>query len=116
MVLLGSQQDMGAAVLFFSTFLVMLYHCQRSMGLCDGGLGLFLIGRVWRIGSLVAWRCAWTFGGILVDASAGLFQIVQSLIALGEGGIIGQGLGQGAPRLFSGAMTLSTRPSAKSLG
>jgi peptidoglycan glycosyltransferase len=34
------------------------------------------------------------------DASGRAFQIVQSLIALGAGGLLGQGLGQGAPTVI----------------
>ena len=98
MLVLVSQQDMGAAVLFFFTFLTMLYIASGQWGYVVGGLGLFLIGAsvAYRLFSRVAlrvdiWWNPWA------DASGRAFQIVQSLIALGEGGIMGQGLGQGTP-------------------
>jgi cell division protein FtsW (lipid II flippase) len=100
MLLLGSQQDMGAAVLFFFTFLAMLYIASSQIGYVLGGLGLFLAGAgvayrlIGRVALRVdAWWNPWP------DASGRAFQIVQSLIALGTGGIIGQGLGQGSPTI-----------------
>jgi len=98
MVLLASQQDMGAAVLFFFTFLAMLYTASSQLGYILGGLGLFLCGALaaYRLIDRVALRVdAWW--NPWPDASGRAFQIVQSLIALGVGGVIGQGLGQGAP-------------------
>ena len=101
MVLLASQQDMGAALLFFFTFLAMLYIASGQAGYVAGGLGLFIIGVfiAYRLIGRVAlrvdiWWNPWA------DASGRAFQIVQSLIALGTGGLIGQGLGQGAPTVI----------------
>jgi len=101
MILLASQQDMGAALLFFFTFLAMLYIASGQPGYVVGGLGLFLIGAAiaYRLIGRVAlrvdiWWNPWA------DASGRAFQIVQSLIALGAGGLVGQGLGQGAPTVI----------------
>ena len=101
MVLLASQQDMGAALLFFFTFLAMLYIASGQSGYVIGGLGLFLVGAAiaYRFISRVAlrvdiWWNPWA------DASGRAFQLVQSLIALGTGGLLGQGLGQGAPTVI----------------
>jgi cell division protein FtsW (lipid II flippase) len=98
MLLLASQQDMGAAVLFFFTFLAMLYIASGQAGYILGGLGLFLFSAgvayhlIGRVALRVdAWWNPWP------NASGRAFQIVQSLIALGAGGIMGQGLGQGTP-------------------
>jgi peptidoglycan glycosyltransferase len=101
MILLASQQDMGAALLFFFTFLAMLYIASGQPGYVVGGLGLFFIGAAiaYRLIGRVAlrvdiWWNPWA------DASGRAFQIVQSLIALGAGGLLGQGLGQGAPTVI----------------
>ena len=101
MVLLASQQDMGAAILFFLTFLVMLYIASSQPGYVLGGLALFLVGAgaAYRLIGRVAlrvdiWWKPWT------EASGRAFQLVQSLIALGAGGILGQGLGQGMPTVI----------------
>jgi len=101
MILLASQQDMGAALLFFFTFLAMLYIASGQAGYVVGGLGLFLVGAAiaYRLIGRVAlrvdiWWNPWA------DASGRAFQIVQSLIAFGAGGLLGQGLGQGAPTVI----------------
>jgi cell division protein FtsW (lipid II flippase) len=101
MILLASQQDMGAALLFFFTFLAMLYIASGQAGYVIGGLGLFLMGATvaYRLIGRVAlrvdiWWNPWA------EASGRAFQIVQSLIALGTGGIFGQGLGQGSPTVI----------------
>jgi cell division protein FtsW (lipid II flippase) len=101
MALLASQQDMGAAVLFFLTFLAMLYIASGQPGYVLGGLALFLVGAgaAYRLIGRVAlrvdiWWQPWA------EASGRAFQIVQSLIALGVGGIVGQGLGQGMPTVI----------------
>ena len=101
MLLLISQEDLGAAVLFFFTFLAMLYIASGQASYVIGGLGLFLVGAgaayqfIGRVALRVdAWWNPWP------EASGRAFQIVQSLIAMGAGGIMGQGLGQGAPTLI----------------
>ena len=101
MILLASQQDMGAALLFFFTFLAMLYIASGQTGYVLGGLGLFLAGAgvayqsIGRVALRVdIWWNPWS------EASGRAFQIVQSLIALGTGGVMGQGLGQGSPTLI----------------
>jgi cell division protein FtsW (lipid II flippase) len=101
MILLASQQDMGAALLFFFTFLAMLYIASGQPGYVVIGLGLFLVGATiaYRLIGRVAlrvdiWWNPWA------DASGRAFQIVQSLIAFGAGGLVGQGLGQGAPTVI----------------
>ncbi len=98
MLLLASQEDLGAAVLFFFTFLAMLYIASGQAGYVIGGLGLFLAGAgvAYRLIGRVALRGD-TWWNPWPEASGRAFQIVQSLIAIGTGGIIGQGLGQGSP-------------------
>ena len=98
MVLLAWQRDLGAALLFFLTFLVMLYQVSGSWGYVAAGLGLFLIAAVgaYLFLDTVAlrvdiWVNPWA------DPAGRAFQIVQSLIAFASGGLIGQGLGQGSP-------------------
>ncbi len=101
MLLLASQEDLGAAVLFFFTFLAMLYIASGQAGYVIGGLGLFSVGAglayhwIGRVALRVdTWRSPWP------EASGRAFQVVQSLIAMGVGGIFGQGLGQGSPTVI----------------
>lgn len=98
MVLLAWQQDLGAAQLFFFTFLAMLYLASGRWGYVVAGSILFLIAAV---GAYVIldtvrlrvdiWLNPWA------EPEGRSFQIVQSLIALASGGLLGQGLGQGSP-------------------
>lgn len=98
MVLLIWQRDLGAASLFFIIFLAMLYastgqdlYVVAGIVLLAGAaaLGAVLFDVVQL--RIAAWWNPWP------DASGRAFQIVQSLIAVAAGGVIGQGVGQGAP-------------------
>jgi cell division protein FtsW (lipid II flippase) len=98
LILLVWQRDLGAALLFFCTFLAMLYAAigqKRYLwaGLVllvgAGGLGYILFDVV-RLRVEAFWN-PW------LDPAGRSFQIVQSLLAFASGGLAGQGLGQGLP-------------------
>ena len=98
LILLMAQQDLGAAVLLYLAFLIMLYLAsgQARYLLIGGALlivaaigGYVLIGRVQA--RMATWLNPWA------DANGSSFQIVQSLIALASGDRLGVGLGQGWP-------------------
>ena len=97
-VLLAWQQDLGAAMLFFFTFLAMLYLATGQWGYVASGLALFML--VGLAGYLLSDRVALRIDGWLnpwPEAADRAFQIVQSLLAFGAGGIFGRGLGLGSP-------------------
>ena len=97
-ILLAWQQDLGAAMLFFFTFLAMLYLATGQWGYVVTGLTLFLLAGL--AGYHFSDRVALRVDGWLTpwpEAAGRAFQIVQSLLAFGAGGIIGQGLGLGHP-------------------
>ena len=97
-VLLAWQQDLGTAMLFFFTFLSLLYLATGEWKYITTGLALFLIAGL--AGYYLSDRIALRVDGWLnpwPDATDRAFQIVQSLLAFGAGGIFGQGLGLGAP-------------------
>ncbi len=101
MGLLAWQRDLGAAVLFFFTFLGMLYLAGGQWGYLAAGSSLFLLGAAmaYRLIDRVALRVdAWW--NPWPEAAGRSYQIVQSLLALAAGGLIGQGLGQGAPTVI----------------
>jgi cell division protein FtsW (lipid II flippase) len=102
LVLLAWQRDLGTAMLFFIVFLIMLYLASGRWESVASGLAL-LVGMValayWlpvdeldivRL-RVDTWLNPWP------EAQGRAFQIVQSLLALAAGGVLGQGVGQGYP-------------------
>ncbi|MCA9925777.1 MAG: FtsW/RodA/SpoVE family cell cycle protein, partial [Anaerolineales bacterium] len=101
MILLIWQQDLGAATLFFILFLTLLYLATGESLYVWVGMGLLLIAGIFAYFTfdvvalrIDAWWNPWP------DADGRAFQIVQSLLALASGGIIGQGVGLGAPNFI----------------
>lgn len=99
--LLVIQKDIGASLLFFGLFLVMLYVATARGLYVAIGSALFTAGAAFtaRVFSHVAtriqiWLNPWS------DPSGKSYQLVQSLFAFGSGGIWGAGLGRGYPALI----------------
>lgn len=97
-LLLVIQKDLGGALIFFMTYMVMLYIATSNSWLFLAGLGtasvcaaaayqLFSHVRV----RVMAWQDPWK------DIDAGGYQIVQSLFAITTWGLMGSGLTQGMP-------------------
>lgn len=98
MLLLVWQRDLGAALLFFGTFLGITYLATQRLDYVLIGFGLFAAGAVAAIQTfshvatrIAIWQNPWDTG------TAGAYQVVQALFAVANGGLIGQGLGQGFP-------------------
>lgn len=92
------QKDLGAALLYYLTFLMMLLMARESarlpvLGLLAGGVGAtggyFLFSHV-RV-RVQAWLNPWK------DISDGGYQVVQGLFAMGTWGWLGSGLTRGTP-------------------
>lgn len=99
LILIG-QRDLGMSTLFFLTFLVMLYLASgQALYLVAGGgllvsaalvgFALFEVVRV----RVAIWLDPWA------DPLGRSFQVVQGLLALAAGGLMGRGPGLGAPTL-----------------
>ena len=97
-ILLVFQKDLGSALIFFMTYMVMLYISTSNELLFFSGIGALSVGSViaYRLFSHVrvrvaAWKDPWA------DIDSGGYQICQSLFAIGTGGIFGSGLTRGMP-------------------
>jgi cell division protein FtsW (lipid II flippase) len=98
------QRDLGTSLLYFGLFLVMIFVATGRISWIIIGLLLFIGG-----GTVAAMNMsyvgnriyAWLhpFDSALYEADGGSFQLVQGLFGLGNGGLIGTGLGQGRPDL-----------------
>lgn len=92
------ERDLGSSLLLFGIFLVMIYASTGRPGYVVVGLALFAAGATvaWRLFDHVQTRIAiWI--DPFADATGRGYQLVQSLFALGAGGMIGTGVGQGLP-------------------
>lgn len=92
------ERDLGAAVIFFVTYLVMLYVATRqfrymALGLGAGSAAAIIAYKLFDHVKtrVVAWSDPW---GNYNDAG---YQIAQSLFAIGTGGWFGMGLFKGKP-------------------
>jgi cell division protein FtsW (lipid II flippase) len=100
-LVLVSQRDLGMSTLFFGVFIVMLYLASGQAFYVAAGVVLLALAAVmgYFLFDVVrlrveAWWNPWA------DPSGRSFQIVQSLIAVAAGGVIGRGPGLGAPTLI----------------
>lgn len=99
-LVLALQTDLGGALIFFMTFMIMFYISTGSsllffagMGLASGAscLAYSLFSHV-KV-RVAAWQNPWQ------DIDGGGYQIVQSLFAIGTWGLLGSGLTLGSPGL-----------------
>lgn len=91
-------KDLGGALIFFVTYLVMLYAATRQPLYFLGGLmaGCVAAWVAWRLFAHVQVRVlAWSDPFSVIENEG--YQITQSLFAIGTGGWFGLGLGQGMP-------------------
>ncbi len=98
LALLVKQNDLGSALLFLGIFLAMLYVGTARAVYPVSGLAMFAAGAYLAFhlfphvrGRTQVWLDPWP------HAAGSGYQLVQGLIALGVGGIGGQGLGLGQP-------------------
>jgi cell division protein FtsW (lipid II flippase) len=104
--LLVVQRDLGAALLFFGVFLALLYVATARLDWVAAGLGAFVLGAAVcyqlfpHVRDRVAiWLDPWP------EAQGRAYQLVQALIALGAGGVLGTGLGYGYPEYIPAVHT-----------
>lgn len=99
LLLLIWQQDLGAALLFYLTFLALLYLTWGRLSHVILGIFLFLpvsLAGYW-LSARVALRVSIWLDPWAPEQIDRAFQILQSLFAIGAGRLAGTGLGQGYP-------------------
>lgn len=98
-LLLVASKDLGGALLYFFTYLVMIYVATRKILYFGGGLlamGLAAFGGYHLFSHVQTRVQAWADPLSVIDK--GGYQVCQSLFAIGTGGWFGLGLGQGLPQ------------------
>jgi len=92
------QRDLGAALLFFAVFLLLLFIATARWSYVALGLVLFAAGSVLAYSlfdhvqtRVDIWLDPWS------DPLGAGYQVIQALIAFARGGLIGTGLGAGLP-------------------
>ncbi len=92
------ERDLGAALLFFAVFLLLLYVATARAIYVVVGLAMFVLGAalMYRLFGVVqtrvdVWLNPWS------DPAGAGYQQVQALYAFGRGGLLGTGLGAGLP-------------------
>ncbi|HXW77240.1 MAG TPA: FtsW/RodA/SpoVE family cell cycle protein [Candidatus Eremiobacteraceae bacterium] len=105
-VTLVLQRDVGMAVLFLGTFLVMLYVSSRRLDLVAVSAAVFALG-AWFVAAhfpyvqarIAVWHDPWS------DPSGRGYQAEQALFALANGGLFGAGYHLGHPGFIPDAAT-----------
>jgi cell division protein FtsW (lipid II flippase) len=94
------QRDLGAALLFFAVFLLLLYVSTARVSFVALGLVAFVIGAValYFLFAHVRTRVDVWLDPFADPQGAG-YQVVQALHAFARGGLIGTGLGAGLPSI-----------------
>ena len=92
------QRDLGAALLFFTVFLALLYVATARVSYVVIGLVLLLVGGylAYELFPHVRIRVD-VWRDPFADPSGAGYQVVQALIAFARGGLLGTGLGGGLP-------------------
>lgn len=101
LLLLIFQNDLGTGLIYFSTFLAMIFASTGRFSYVFFGLALFLAGAAGSYtlfdhvrARVEVWLNPWRF----VETTG--YQVVQSLFAIAAGGLTGAGLGGGMPRFI----------------
>jgi cell division protein FtsW (lipid II flippase) len=94
------QRDLGAALLFFTVFLCMLYAATGRVGYVITGVLLFLAGSfvLYHLVGTVQTRVDIWLDPFKSPTGDG-YQIIQALYAFARGGLLGTGLGAGLPTI-----------------
>jgi len=107
LMVLVFEKDLGTSLMYFGMFVVTLYIATERSSWLIIGLLLFFGGAVlaWSLGATLGGPFASFTGRVdtwlnpFADAQKSGYQLVQSLLGLGTGGLFGAGPGKGLPYL-----------------
>lgn len=106
LAVLFAQRDLGAASLFILLYFLMLYLAVGKRRVLVFAAGFLLLSGIVGYGyfdvirlRVDAWVTPW------LDPAGRSYQIVQSLLAIGSGGVLGKGPGIGSPGLVPVALS-----------
>lgn len=100
LILLIFQRDLGTAAIFLLIYIAFLFTSQGDRKIIWAALLLlFIAGIVGYLFVDIVHQRIHTWLHPFGDPTGGSYQIVQSLIAIAEGGLFGTGLGLGSPKL-----------------
>ena len=95
------ERDLGSALLFFTVFVVMIYVTTGRISYVLISLILLVIGGVFCYFAFTHVRTRFDIWlDPFQDPSGKGLQIIQSLFSLADGGLVGEGIGKGVPRLI----------------
>jgi cell division protein FtsW (lipid II flippase) len=100
LLILIFETDIGTSAIFFGLFVSMIYIATQRTSWLLIGIGLFLVGSYTasKLSSHVTERFTiWLHPFAGNNATHSAFQLVQGLEGMAYGGILGSGLGHGAP-------------------
>ncbi|MDN3240618.1 FtsW/RodA/SpoVE family cell cycle protein [Glycomyces tritici] len=108
LVILVMERDLGTSLLLFSIFLSMLYMATRRASWIVIGLTMFVGGCIaiypffGHLQVRVAiWLDPWKYEYVYSDGTTpSSWQLVQGLVAMNSGGLIGNGPGSGNPNMI----------------
>jgi cell division protein FtsW len=99
--LIGAEPDFGTALILFIVFVAMLFHANvpiKHLATIAIPIVPALIGMLWfvpwRLQRLIDFLDPWK------NQQTSSYQVVQSLIAIGSGGVNGLGFAEGKQKLF----------------
>lgn len=97
-LVLVASKDLGSALLFFMTFLVMIYVSTKRFVFFGGGMLFMAVAFVlgyFAFSHVQARVIAWQDPIAVIDSQG--YQVARSLFAIGTGGWLGLGINQGQP-------------------
>lgn len=100
-VLLLAQPDFGSSAVLGIIAIALIFACGGSLKYILGGAGLMaLAGAILVVASPYRMKRIFAFLDPFKDSSGQGYQLIQSLVAIGNGGITGLGIGESQQKLF----------------